>query len=489
MICLKIKNCIKTILKGLNVLNNKDYSYLNMATSNEKFLDAIQYTLQDIGEFSEDENQIPLNWYGQFIVLNKNGLSSSYLENDLKQLYEELYNEETNTLNELKSFSSIIITRDGMNLRCSENILEKIKYNYRRLQQAKKFQKIENFIDKDKTEVCIRIKDENEKEKEKEKSGNAFKSLIGKKDKKDIKNEQQNSFVYIVDANDCPHKNVSFMASIEGQKSSKKITTHAENVNDFISKFSDNKNKDLKNLNKYIEEDIKSGKTTHEVFKLFSDYMEFLKRKIKAKSEKYLDNPEESDKQKLNAEIDEFANKIEEHIMRKTYKYVFPKNPLKEDREFYKQTKMYDWITPEHLEIKKLYNNQLDLALACMRRMDDATSVFEKIRCVVNAFNNINNTIKFSTGKNENAGQDELTPVFQYITIKAHPKRFISNINYIKCFKDLSQGGQISFLVTQLESALAFIRNISCSQLKISEEEYKENMKQAKEKIESLNKK
>ena len=489
MICLKIKNCIKTILKGLNVLNNKDYSYLNMATSNEKFLDAIQYTLQDIGEFSEDENQIPLNWYGQFIVLNKNGLSSSYLENDLKQLYEELYNEETNTLNELKSFSSIIITRDGMNLRCSENILEKIKYNYRRLQQAKKFQKIENFIDKDKTEVCIRIKDENEKEKEKEKSGNAFKSLIGKKDKKDIKNEQQNSFVYIVDANDCPHKNVSFMASIEGQKSSKKITTHAENVNDFISKFSDNKNKDLKNLNKYIEEDIKSGKTTHEVFKLFSDYMEFLKRKIKAKSEKYLDNPEETDKQKIEAEIDAFANKIEEHIMRKTYKYVFPKNPLKEDREFYKQTKMYDWITPEHLEIKKLYNNQLDLALACMRRMDDATSVFEKIRCVVNAFNNINNTIKFSTGKNENAGQDELTPVFQYITIKAHPKRFISNINYIKCFKDLSQGGQISFLVTQLESALAFIRNISCSQLKISEEEYKENMKQAKEKIESLNKK
>ena len=488
MICLKIKNCIKTILKGLNVLNNKDYSYLNMATSNEKFLDAIQYTLQDIGEFSEDENKIPLNWYGQFIVLNKNGLSASYLENDLKQLYEELYNEETNTLNELKSFSSIIITRDGMNLRCSENILEKIKYNYRRLQQAKKFQKIENFIDKDKTEVCIRIKDENEKEKEKEKSGNAFKSLIGKKDKKDAKNEQLNSFVYIVDANDCPHKNVSFMASIEGQKSSKKITTHAENVNDFISKFSDNKNKDLKNLNKYIEDDIKSGKTTHEVFKLFSDYMEFLKRKIKAKSEKYLDNPEETDKQKIEAEINEFANKIEEHIMRKTYKYVFPKNPLKEDKEFYKQTKMYDWITPEHLEIKKLYNNQLDLALACMRRMDDATSVFEKIRCVINAFNNINNTIKFSTGKNENAGQDEMTPVFQYITIKAHPKRFISNINYIKCFKDLSQGGQISFLVTQLESTLTFIRNINRNQLKISEEEYNKNMKQAKEKFESMNK-
>ena len=486
MICLKIKNCIKTILKGLNVLNNKDYSYLNMATSNEKFLEAIQYTLQDIGEFSEDENQIPLNWYGQFIILNKKGLSSSYLENDLKQLYEELYNEETNTLNELKSFSSIIITRDGMNLRCAENILEKIKYNYRRLQQAKKFQKIENFIDRDRTKVCIRIRDENEREKEKEKSGNAFKSLIGKKDKKDAKNEQQNSYVYILDADDCPHKNVSFMASIEGQKTSKKITTHAENVNDFISKFGDNANKDLKTLNKYIKEDIVSGKTTHEIYKLFNDYMDFLKNKIKKnKDSKYLDNPDENDKKKIDEEIDAFANKIEEHIMRKTYKYVFPKDPLKEDKEFYKKTKMLDWITPEHLEIKKLYNSQLDLALACMRRMDDATSVFEKIRCVINAFANINNTIKFSTGKNEAAGQDEVTPIFQYITIKAHPKRLISNINYIKCFKDLTQGGQMSFLVSQLESTITFIKGITSKDLKISEEEYNKNIKEAKEKYES----
>ena len=37
VICSKIKDSIKTILKGLNILNNKDYSCLNMATSNEKF--------------------------------------------------------------------------------------------------------------------------------------------------------------------------------------------------------------------------------------------------------------------------------------------------------------------------------------------------------------------------------------------------------------------------------------------------------------------
>ena len=48
----------KKFWRGLNELNNKDYSYLNMATSNEKYLLAIQYTLEDILEFSDNENEI-----------------------------------------------------------------------------------------------------------------------------------------------------------------------------------------------------------------------------------------------------------------------------------------------------------------------------------------------------------------------------------------------------------------------------------------------
>jgi len=129
--------------KLLNLLNIKEYSYLNFATSNEKFLKALMYTLEDIGEFTENENnQIPLIWYGQFIETNKINLSSSYFENDLKKLYEELKTEEMNTLNELKSFSSIIITRDGMNLRCAEKIIENAKYEKKKIEQVKKFQKI-----------------------------------------------------------------------------------------------------------------------------------------------------------------------------------------------------------------------------------------------------------------------------------------------------------------------------------------------------------
>ena len=128
LVCRHIKYCIKIILKGLTSLNNKDFTYLNMATSTDKFLTALKYILEDLGELSQLNNKIPLKWYGQFVFNNKTQLKESYQENDFELLYNEIYDDELNILNELKGFSSIIITRDGMNLRCAEKILEKIKF-------------------------------------------------------------------------------------------------------------------------------------------------------------------------------------------------------------------------------------------------------------------------------------------------------------------------------------------------------------------------
>ena len=464
LICIKIKDCIKTILKGLNVLNNKDYSYLNMATSNEKFLQAIQYSLEDIFEFSESENEIPLNWYGQFIANHKQLLHESYLENDLEKLYEELYNEETNILNELKSFSSIIITRDGMNLRCAEKILEKCKNDKRHIEKAKKFQKIENFIDKDKTIVCIRVREEGKIEKEKEKVG-GIKGLFGKKEKEG-KNEI--SYISVMDGTNCCHKNFAFMSSVEGEKM-KKLNVHAENINEFISKFYSQNCRDFKIMLSFIEKDINKGEPNHQIYKAFTEYMELLKNSIK-KTQKISEQKE----------IEEYVNKIEEYIMRKIYKNVFPKNELKEDKLFYEKTIILDWITPEQLGIKKLYVNQLGFALSCIKKLDEGKSVYEKINCIIKAQSNINNTIKFSTGKKENAGQDEITPILHYIIIKAHPRRIYSNINYIKCFLDKDRDGEKAFLVTQIECAVSYIINITHQQLNITKEEFDKNKEEAR---------
>ena len=90
IICKRFKFCIKTIL---NLLNNKDYSYLNKAISTNKFFTEIKHTLNDISEYSEEHEKIPLKWYGQYINNNKKDLTEDYKKDDFEKLYKEIFEE------------------------------------------------------------------------------------------------------------------------------------------------------------------------------------------------------------------------------------------------------------------------------------------------------------------------------------------------------------------------------------------------------------
>jgi hypothetical protein len=102
------------------------------------------------------------------------------------------------------------------------------------------------------------------------------------------------------------------------------------------------------------------------------------------------------------------------------------------DNEFYIKASKFSWITPDKLDVKKIYVNELKFAEKCISKIDEGKTVFDKLKSIAEAHNTINTTIKFSTGKNDDAGADDLSPIFQYIIIKAKPKRFFSNIYYIK---------------------------------------------------------
>ena len=494
LICKRIKFCIKTILKGLNLLNNKDFTYLNMATSSDKFLTALKYILEDIGELSEMKNKIPLKWYGQYISNNKKQLNNAYQENDYEQLYDEIYNEELNILNELKLFSSIVITRDGMNLRCAEKILEKIKYALKQIQEAIKFLKIEKFVDTEEIEVCITTK-EIEEWNEKNKKGSK-----SKKNKEEINiniNNPPDPAIIIIDGKKCKHKikvnetpnniinnitnNNNSESTEEVKKENKKIPSHSYYIKDFINKFSDNNwlsdnIHKFKALSQLVKEDIIRGNRNNQIYIALDKYMDIVKYYIRysKKNKDLFENITER-------ELEEISQKIEDHILRKIYKFVYMETPIQSDKEFYEKTLCLDWIDPEQLEIKKAYVNQLGFAELCIKKMTEAKSVFDKLDCIKDAHTNMNNTIKFSSGKNDDAGQDELTPIFQYLVIKAQPKRIYSDINYIKTFLgDTSLRGQEGFLVTQMESATSFIMLIDYQQLKMSQEEYNEKINDAK---------
>ena len=472
--CQKFKFSIKTILRGLNLLNNKDYSYLNMSFSTRNLFIALKYTLDDFGELNNDKkNSIPLKWFGEFVFNNKDLLEQKYKNNDYELLYNELYQEELNNLNELKSISSLVISRDGMNIRCAENLLQKETYENLIIDNNKDYIWIDKFIEEENIEICFQFKDiginlNND--------SNNDSSTVNEKIKKIRKINTVTPSIVILDGEKCIHNKPPEIKKDKKEKKDKyffiPIKLHCNSIKDFISKFSEkpwNIIEKIKLPKNYIDDDIDNGQRNNAIFTTFSQYKSIIK--------KHLKNPHNSKLNLISSKSDsvytEIVNKIEDYIMRQIYTYIYPKNIFESDSEFYNQTKKLNWITPEHLDIKKVYINQLTNAILWIKKIDEKKSIRDKLYCISCAYNTMNNTIKFSSGKNEEAGQDELTPIFQYIIIKAQPPRIYSNINYIKCFLDDDDlTGELGFLLSQMESATCFIMNIDYKSLKITEEEF-----------------
>ena len=470
LITKRFKFCIKTVLKGLNLLNNKDYAHLNMAVTNRKFFSALKYTLDDFGEFSEVKNIIPLKWYGQYIFNNINGLDDKYKNNDYFNLYDEIYNEESSILNELQSVISIIITRDGMNVRCAEKILQKAKYDLNHIKKIKDYVKIEKFIEEEEIEVCLQTQEiSNLKEKDKKKKTNKNKK------EPEIKNKIP---LLITDDLNCIHRTQKIRDFLEGEKNEKQIPYHSYSIKDFISKFSEcpwkqeEKGKNYTTPHELVLFEIENGARCNRIYESLIEYMNIIRKHILApkKTKDLFDNTD-------NSNIEEILKIIRDYIMNQLYNYVYPKTQTVKDNTLYQKTLQLSWVAPENLNIKKIYINQLTNAVAWIKKMDDAKSVKDKLSCVQNAINTMNNTIKFSLGIEQDAGQDELTPIFQYIIIKAQPPRMYSNINYIECFlEDSELGGNYGTLLEQMNLTASFILYISHTQLNVTKEEFDKNI-------------
>ena len=90
-----------------------------------------------------------------YLTNNKKMLSEEYKANDYQKLYEELLIEETHNLEALKKTSGIVMTRNGMNIRCAEKIIEKARRDLNRIKQIERFMKMEKFIGNDIFQYCF----------------------------------------------------------------------------------------------------------------------------------------------------------------------------------------------------------------------------------------------------------------------------------------------------------------------------------------------
>ena len=454
----RVKLSIKTVLKGLNLLNNKDFSHLIGAVSNEKFFLALQYTLDDLENFSENNNQIPLKWYGLYLSNNKKRINEIYQKNDYEKLYEEMMEEETKILEELKKFSRILITRNGMNLGCGEKILEQMNIGLYHMNQAKKIVNIEKFVNTEIIEVCIHTSKES--------------------DDKNILNplpNQQN--IIVLDAKECPHSKPSLTNILKGHKKK-----HCYYIKDIIRYILHGNFIDENNMNSIEEVQIQSR--NKKIYKILLTYMNIVTEKIKnpiVNKNIFFQEDNKLTKKEKESYFNEIRHKIWDYILKKIYKYVYPQKPMGFDIKFYNTSQCLDWITPELLDIKKEYINQLGFAELCLKRMEEAISVSDKLEYINNAVDTVICTVKFSGEEEINISNEEMVKIFMYILIKAQLKRINSNINYIKSFvENEATYDKKEELFNLLDNAVINVLKINSSYLNMNNAEFNKKFEEAR---------
>ena len=404
---------------------------MNFATSNEKFFQAINYSLKD---FEDENNKVPLNWHSKYIINNKNQLDIKYLKNDFEKLYEEILIEENNYLNELKKLCILINIREEMNLNCAENAIENMKFFTDNLEKAKKIEKVKIFIIKDRTEICITLKD-------------------NKKVRLEESEQEENSEIKYIDvkpADKCIHLKDKFFG-INQKDKYKNINSHSKSVNELIYKLISKKGSIYETIIKYIKEDIQIGNASHKIYTLFSQYKEILKKSLLKNFQELIED---------NQDPNEIMETLEDYILKKIYKYVFPKKPLDEDISFEKLTKSFNELNANNFLLKDNLNMEdIKDSIYYIKLMEEkSNSVNEKIKCLKMVYNNMNKINQFYFDISDMSIETQ-SPIFYYIIVKSQPKRFISNINYLKCFTCGKDLGKDQIFIDNCQAALEFIYN------------------------------
>ena len=438
-----IKYSIKMLLQEIDIINKRRYNLLNIAFSNEKFLKYLYYLSLEILQYDAnimetcDKNKLPIFLYGRYLIDNLNNLEKKYSENDYKELYNIIYNEELSNLNKLNQYWDIIITRNDEKIKLADKIINKLKLYLEYLQNSLTIDKAEKIIFLTKMDVYVRV---------------------------DVKNRSETNPPIIVEEK-----------QIETKKKEEQATL-INNIEEFINIFSENSlicDPKLK-IKPYelMILDIYDGKNENLIYESIIKYLDIIKLKLKTIY------PEMREKEK-----NKIIELVKDYILKSIYKLVFPKASLKEDTSFYKHTQLLDWITPENFAIKNIDFAQLTFAESLIKKFEDSKSIDEKIRYICDMHAYINNIFKFNTGKDVEIGQDELTPVLQYLLIKIQPRRIISNINYVKCFlNDEDQISQKGFLISQIDTAVSYIHTIQYDHLNVSETEFNKNIEKSRKK-------
>ncbi|KAL1196306.1 Vacuolar protein sorting-associated protein 9A [Cardamine amara subsp. amara] len=152
---------------------------------------------------------------------------------------------------------------------------------------------------------------------------------------------------------------------------------------------------------------------------------------------------------------------------------------------------LQQFISPQHLDIQSTFQNQSSWLVAQkeLQKINMYKAPHDKLMCILGYCKVINNLLlTASIASNEKApGADEFLPVLIYVTIKANPPQFHSNLLYIERYRRQSQlVGEAAYYFTNILSAESFISTINAKSLSMDETDFEHKMESARARLSGL---
>ena len=415
---IKVKNYFCYSLGNYRLLNKSDFSI--ESTSNiMKMLNEIK-TYMRLPYFILNNNTIPSIWYISSLLNYLNKIPKDYKENDFKKLFDELTINLKESINDL-DISKIILLRNKL------KFIDKINNYYEEM-----YKSINNIIIND-----------------------------------NIKNIVETFFIPIdiTFRYDNKEKKFDLKKSNLKEKDFEERIIHGDNKKkNFSLKTIEAFTRYFPNLSKYqYMQDINPLDIIKEISinQKINDYFEIIKERLIRKNVI-----------ELNSYKNFYEEKIKNYIMNKIYENIYPAEPDKKDVEFFKKTSSLSWVDPFRiLEKEYVFDNLLPDILNEFNQIGLVKTPYQKLKCINNILNSVINIIQFNEGLGKKIGSDDINPVLNYVSIKAHPFRLYTDIEFIKIFTEKYGENENSLL--NLESIFYYILESNAETYKLSEEEYK----------------
>ena len=379
---IKIKNYLCESLGNYRLLNKSDFN-IGSTSDTIKMLTEIK-DYMSLPNFILNNNTIPSVWYINSILDYLEKIPNEYKKNDYKKLFSELSQNINDSINSL-DFETLIIFRNKL------KFIDKIYDYYRNMIKLIRDIQINDKVKKIAEEIFIPVKfifkyDDDEKKFE----------LIKSNKKENLFDENS---IY-----EDEKKNLIYFGTIEA----------------FTRYFPD--------LNKYQEKNPFDIIKELSINEKINNYLIIIKEKL-IKDFQMKENLFESC----------YSKKFEDYIINKLYKKIYPQKTHDKDNKIFSKTLELSSIEP-HIIIHKDYtfDNILPDILDEFSKINKSKTPHKKLNCLKKIMEYIENLIKFNEGKDKEIGAEDITPVLNYVFIKAHPSRMYTDVEFIKLFTENS---------------------------------------------------